>query len=111
MICTKFYFITEKKNKRPRVSSPAGASTPGTPSLGSSNKITIPKKDVQHIPFSRDLKACREALQAQLPLQEGRKVAFHPPAPKSSDGTNPEVDENTWILAVVVQCVHQDRNR
>lgn len=104
--------ITEKRNKRPRASSPSRGSTPGTPSLGS-NKITLPKRDgtIPYIPFSRDPKARREALADQLPLQEGRKVAFHPPASKTSDGASADVDENTWILAVVVECINQDKNR
>jgi len=102
----------EKRNKRPRASSPSRGSTPGTPSLGS-NKITLPKRDgtMSYIPFSRDPKARREALADQLPLQEGRKVAFHTPASKTSDGASADVDENTWILAVVVECINQDKNR
>lgn len=109
---TDVYMITEKRNKRPRAPSPSRGSTPGTPSLGS-NKITLPKRDgtLTHVPFSRDPKARREALANQLPLQEGRKVAFHPPASKTSDGTSADVDENTWILAVVVECINQDKNR
>jgi len=99
----------EKRNKRPRAPSASRGSTPGTPSLGS-NKITLPKRDGR-IPFSRDPKARREALAEQLPLQEGRKVAFHPPAGKTSDGSSADVDENTWILAVVVECINQDKNR
>jgi hypothetical protein len=59
------------------------------------------------IPFSRDPKARREALAKQLPLQEGRKVAFHPP-PGKAGGTD---DENTWILALVTKCIHADKNR
>lgn len=63
------------------------------------------------IPFSREPKARREALAKQLPLQEGRKVAFHPPnSSKSSDNTNGGKDEE-WILAVVTKCINQDKNR
>lgn len=61
--------------------------------------------------FSREPKARREALSKQLPLREGRKVAFHPPAGKPADGSTPDGDENTWILAVVTKCINQDRNR
>ena len=43
-----------------------------------------------------------------MPLQEGRKVAFHPP---SGSGTNGPTDESTWILAVVTKCINQDKNR
>jgi SAGA-associated factor 29 len=78
-----------------------------------SNKITLPKRDgtISRIPFSRDPKARREALAEQLPLQEGRKVAFHPPGGKTSDGASADVDENTWILAVVIESINQDKNR
>lgn len=64
----------------------------------------------QPIPFSRDPKARREALAAQLPLQEGRKVAFHPSAGKTG-GVAADADENTWILAVVTKCINADKNR
>lgn len=63
------------------------------------------------IPFSREPKARREALAKQLPLQEGRKVAFHPPAGKTADGSIVDTDENTWILAVITKCINQDKNR
>lgn len=63
------------------------------------------------IPFSREPKARREALGKQLPLQEGRKVAFHPPSGKTADGSVVDVDENTWILAVITKCINQDKNR
>jgi len=63
------------------------------------------------MPFSREPKARREALARQLPLQEGRKVAFHPPAGKAADGSNADADENTWILAVITKCINQDKNR
>lgn len=62
------------------------------------------------IPFSREPKARREALAKQLPLQEGRKVAFHPPAGKAADGSTADADE-TWILAVITKCINQDKNR
>lgn len=63
------------------------------------------------VPFSREPKARREALAKQLPLQEGRKVAFHPPVGKNADGSTVDVDENTWILAVITKCINQDKNR
>ncbi|KAF9643914.1 hypothetical protein BDM02DRAFT_3157319 [Thelephora ganbajun] len=92
--------------------SPAVTSTPATPVVNSLQKITLPARNSvgpgSNIPFSREPKARREALAAQLPLQEGRKVAFHPP---SSSGTNGPTDESTWILAVVTRCINQDKNR
>ena len=47
----------------------------------------------------------------QLPLQEGRKVAFHPPPnTNKADGATGGKDEE-WILAVVTKCINQDKNR
>jgi SAGA-associated factor 29 len=75
--------------------------------------ITLPARNSvgpsPAIPFSRDPKARREALSKQLPLQEGRKVAFHPPPGKAASG-GADV-ENTWILALVTKCIHADKNR
>jgi len=104
---------SEKRNKRPpRGQSPAVTSTPVTPALNNLQKITLPARNSvgpgSNVPFSREPKARREALAAQLPLQEGRKVAFHPP---SGSGTNGPTDESTWILAVVTKCINQDKNR
>ena len=86
-----------------------------TPSIAAANRgvsITLPARNsvgpTGMIPFSRDPKVRREALATQLPLQEGRKVAFHPPP---SAGSSVEADENTWILAVVTKCINQDKNR
>jgi len=105
--------IIDKRNKRPpRGQSPAVTSTPATPAVNSFQKITLPARNSvgpgSNIPFSREPKARREALAAQLPLQEGRKVAFHPPL---GSGTNGPTDESTWILAVVTKCINQDKNR
>lgn len=104
---------SDKRTKRPpRGQSPAVTSTPATPALNSLQKITLPARNSvgpgSNIPFSREPKARREALATQLPLQEGRKVAFHPP---TGSGTNGPSDESTWILAVVTKCINQDRNR
>lgn len=104
---------SDKRTKRPpRGQSPAVTSTPTTPALNSLQKITLPARNSvgpgSNIPFSREPKARREALAAQLPLQDGRKVAFHPP---TGSGTNGPTDESTWILAVVTKCINQDKNR
>ncbi|RPD62404.1 hypothetical protein L226DRAFT_544265 [Lentinus tigrinus ALCF2SS1-7] len=107
----------EKRNKRPRAHSPsvAPAATPaaGTPSRSMS--ITVPPRasvgPQTTSTFSREPKARREALAPQLPLQEGRKVAFHPPTNTSkADGATGGKDEE-WILAVVTKCINQDKNR
>ena len=108
----------EKRNKRPRAHSPsrsggskASSPAPSTvPNGRGSVSITLPARPTPPIPFSRDPKARREALAKQLPLQEGRKVAFHPPNAKpGEDGAPP--DENQWILAVITKCINQDKNR
>ncbi|KAG2057723.1 hypothetical protein BDR06DRAFT_980753 [Suillus hirtellus] len=109
----------EKRNKRPRPPSPStatatsvtpplmSATRPMTTQVTSSRSSTGPSPA---IPFSREPKARREALAKQLPLQEGRKVAFHPPAGKAADGSTADADE-TWILAVITKCINQDKNR
>lgn len=104
---------SDKRNKRPpRGQSPAVTSTPVTPAVNGLQKITLPARNSvgpnSNIPFSREPRARREALGTQLPLQDGRKVAFHPPL---GSGTNGPTDESTWILAVVTKCINQDKNR
>jgi len=110
--------LPPEKRKRPRAPSPSAISIPATPTMQPSNRsvsITLPARGSvgpsPAIPFSREPKARREALAKQLPLQEGRKVAFHPPAGKPGDGAATEADENTWILAMVTKCINQDKNR
>ncbi|KAI0372128.1 hypothetical protein BV20DRAFT_940605 [Pilatotrama ljubarskyi] len=108
----------EKRNKRPRGPSPSVAAPPTTTPPNPparSMSITVPPRGSvgpqPTIPFSREPKARREALAKQLPLQEGRKVAFHPPTNTSkADGAGSGKDEE-WILAVVTKCINQDKNR
>ncbi|KAG1742369.1 SGF29 tudor-like domain-containing protein [Suillus paluster] len=109
----------EKRNKRPRPPSPTATPVSVTPPLMSAARPvttqTAPSRSSTGpspaIPFSREPKARREALAKQLPLREGRKVAFHPPAGKAADGSTADADENTWILAVITKCINQDKNR
>ncbi|KAG5652966.1 hypothetical protein H0H81_002864 [Sphagnurus paluster] len=108
----------EKRLKRPRVPSPSATTVP-VPVVSVPNgrgvSITLPARNSvgppPAIPFSRDPKARREALGPQLPLQEGRKVAFHPPPGKSANGGAPDNDENTWILAIIIKSINADKNR
>ncbi|KAG0703800.1 SGF29 tudor-like domain-containing protein [Suillus ampliporus] len=109
----------EKRNKRPRPPSPTATAVSVTPPLMSATRPmstqVAPSRSSAGpspaVPFSREPKARREALAKQLPLQEGRKVAFHPPAGKAADGSTADADENTWILAVITKCINQDKNR
>lgn len=108
--------LPEKRNKRPRPHSPA-SSAPVTqgPTPVRSVTLNLPTRNSvgpsASVPFSREPKARREALAKQLPLQEGRKVAFHPPQnSKGADGATGGKDEE-WILAVVIGCINQDKNR
>ncbi|KAG1848715.1 SGF29 tudor-like domain-containing protein [Suillus subalutaceus] len=109
----------EKRNKRPRPPSPTATASSVTPPLMSAARPMTTQATSSRssmgpspaIPFSREPKARREALAKQLPLQEGRKVAFHPPVGKTADGSTADADENTWILAVITKCINQDKNR
>lgn len=75
--------------------------------------ITIPPRTSvgpsPQIPFSREPKARREALHKQLPLQEGRKVAFHQHVGNGKG--NPDGEGDNWILAVVLKSINADKNR
>ncbi|EIN12596.1 hypothetical protein PUNSTDRAFT_97392 [Punctularia strigosozonata HHB-11173 SS5] len=108
----------EKRMKRGR--SPSGhtplvsaAPTPISAPLAPKPTVSItlpPSRPSSIIPFSRDPRARREALAKQLPLEKGRKVAFHPPT-HGKAGDDGHVDENTWILAVILKSINQDKNR
>jgi len=107
----------EKRLKRPR-HSPPPSSTPPTPtSVGNARNITAPAQrgsagPQPPTPSLRETKSrtLRETLLRQLPLREGRMVAFHPPSiGKAADGTSPE--DTTWIMARIVKSFHQDKYR
>ncbi|KAJ7780653.1 SGF29 tudor-like domain-containing protein [Mycena maculata] len=115
----------EKRIKRPRPPSPSSTPVPPAPAIPVPSRvsITLPARNsVGPAPavFSRDPKVRREALARQLPLQEGRKVAFHQPSgkpmgssggkPNGGGGGNVDTGEN-WILAVVTKCLNGDKNR
>ncbi|KAJ7644127.1 SGF29 tudor-like domain-containing protein [Roridomyces roridus] len=114
----------EKRMKRPRPPSPSSTPVPAAqpiPAVTNRVSITLPARNSvgpsSATTFSREPKARREALARQLPLQEGRKVAFHQPSGKPSSGGKPsggggnaDTGEN-WILAVVKKCLNGDKNR
>lgn len=107
----------EKRLKRPR-HSPPPSSTPPTPaSVGNARNATTPSQrgsagPQPPTPSLRETKSrtLRDTLLRQLPLREGRMVAFHPPSlGKGADGTSPE--DTTWIMARIVKSFHQDKHR
>ncbi|KAJ3763702.1 SGF29 tudor-like domain-containing protein [Lentinula raphanica] len=103
----------DKRNKRPRAASPSAGGTPVpqvAPAPGSINRVSITLPARNGIALPREPKARREALARQLPLQEGRQVAFHPP-PNKGNNAVAESDDNNWILAVVDKCINGDKNR
>ncbi|KAJ6559199.1 SGF29 tudor-like domain-containing protein [Mycena vulgaris] len=113
----------EKRIKRPRPPSPSSTPVPPAPAIVIPNRvsITLPARNSvgpsSATTFSREPKARREVLARQLPLLEGRKVAFHQPSGRPSGGGKPsggggnvDTGEN-WILAVVTKCLNGDKNR
>lgn len=54
-------------------------------------------------------RARREQLGPQLPLQPGRKVTFRSPSNKADQV--PKDEYEGWIMATVVECINNDRNR
>ena len=103
--------LDRRTHKRARGDSPAvngGSVPPVAAARGVS--VTLPNRSpAPLIPFSRDPKLRREALAKQLPLQEGRKVAFHPPQNKAGASATDEGD--AWIMAIVVKSINADKNR
>ncbi|KAL1748430.1 SGF29 tudor-like domain-containing protein [Schizophyllum fasciatum] len=100
--------LDRRTHKRARGDSPAvnGGSVPPT-AAARGVSVTLPARSpAPMIPFSRDPKLRREALSKQLPLQEGRKVAFHPPQNKA--GASATDEDNAWIMAIVVKYIVRD---
>ncbi|KAJ7288343.1 SGF29 tudor-like domain-containing protein [Mycena rebaudengoi] len=100
----------EKRIKRPRPPSPSSTPIPSAPPVAVTPRVSIT------LP-ARNSVGPSPVLSRQLPLQEGRKVAFHQPSGKPSGGGKPnagggnaDTGEN-WILAVVTKCLNGDKNR
>ncbi|KAM6494158.1 SGF29 tudor-like domain containing protein [Amanita muscaria] len=100
-----------EKRKRPRGPSPSAFSTGNQTGNNRGVSITLPARPSPTGPPPRDAKPRRDALTRQLPLQQGRKIAFHPAAAKLANGNGPDTDENTWILALVTKCLSVEKNR
>ncbi|KAI9443512.1 SGF29 tudor-like domain-containing protein [Lactarius indigo] len=110
----------KQRPKRPRAHSPLSSSTPPTSALVANGRNTSTPNQrgsagpQPSTPLLRGAKVrgdtLRDTLLKQLPLQEGRMVAFHPPSSgKGADGTSP--DDMTWIMARIVKSFHQDKYR
>jgi SAGA-associated factor 29 len=100
----------EKRVKRVRGRSPSSSSKASSPAPGvmPTGRIGVSIT----IPFQRDAKARRDALASELPLQTGRKVAFRPsPAHKGNAESDGQPDEGQWMLAIITECINQDKNR
>ncbi|KAK7048358.1 SAGA-associated factor 29 [Favolaschia claudopus] len=111
----------EKRMKRPRPPSPSSTPVPSAPTVVVPRvSITLPARNSVGPSSANAFSRAPKALLAkQLPLQEGRKVAFHQPSGKPSAGgkptgnsnASPDTGENNWILAVVVRCLNNDKHR
>jgi len=110
----------KQRPKRPRAHSPLSSSTTPTPALVASGRnASTPTQrgsagPQPSTPTLRGTKirgdTLRDTLLKQLPLREGRMVAFHPPSSgKGADGTSPE--DMTWIMAKIVKYFHPDKYR
>ncbi|KAF8134802.1 SGF29 tudor-like domain-containing protein [Mycena galopus ATCC 62051] len=112
----------EKRIKRPRPPSPSSTPVPPAPATAIPNRvsITLPARaSVGPSPAAAFPRGPKALLARQLPLQQNRKVAFHQPSGKPSSGGKPssnanantDAGENNWILAFVVRCLNNDKNR
>ncbi|KAF9534473.1 SGF29 tudor-like domain-containing protein [Crepidotus variabilis] len=93
----------EKRNKRPRGSSP-GTPIPVAAGNPRSVSITVPPRTNSVGPTGRDSRNKKDSSK-NVPLQQGRKVAFKPPF--SGSGL---VHETDWIMAIVVKYLGVDKN-
>ncbi|KAK2465189.1 hypothetical protein APHAL10511_002543 [Amanita phalloides] len=101
--------VSSEKRKRPRAPSP---SAPVAIQLGNNRSvsITLPARPSPTGSVSREVKSRKEALAKQLPLQQGRKVAFRPGGDKSAN-SGADADESTWILALVTRCISAEKHK
>ncbi|KAH6912842.1 SGF29 tudor-like domain-containing protein [Coprinopsis sp. MPI-PUGE-AT-0042] len=87
---------SDKRNKRPRASSPAG--TPGPTGQGRGVSITLPPRD-------RTGSVGPSKKQGRVPLAAGRKVALW-----NSMVNNPGSEED-WILAIIIKVVGNEKGK
>lgn len=89
--------------------SPGPEPTPSTAQTPSTARST--GKGQQPIAAAPTRKERKEAFLAQLPLKEGRPVAFKPPVKGSGKGAKADPGSTDWILTRVVRCISGDKNR
>jgi len=97
----------EKRNKRQRGTSPSNGPASGLNPVRNTVSITLPARGSVGPSgvTARDTKVRKDS-RGERPLQEGRKVAFHPPPNKGAGGDS---DENTWILALITKCISSNK--
>jgi SAGA-associated factor 29 len=97
-------------------SSPGPEFTPSTattiaPTPGTARSIGKQQQQQQQQPAQLTRKERKEAIVAQLPLKEGRPVAFKPPAKALGKGAKLDPGSLDYILTRVVRCIAGDKNR
>lgn len=98
---------SEKRNTRQRGTSPSNGPASGLNPVRNTVSIMVPPRGSVGPSgvTARDPKARKDSRGEKL-LQEGRKVAFHPPPNKAAGG---DTDENTWILALITKCISSNK--
>lgn len=86
---------SDKRNKRPRASSPAGTPVPTQPNRGVS--ITLPPRD--------RTSSVGPSKKGRVPLAAGRKVALW-----NSKVHNPSSEEE-WILAIIIKVIGTEKGK
>lgn len=89
----------------------AGSPSSELPPVQTPSTARSASKGHQPIAAAPTRKERKEAFLAQLPLKEGRPVAFKPPAKGSGKGAKSDPGSTDWILTRVVRCISGDKNR
>lgn len=93
--------------RKPLATTPGSAETVASPPPPA--PVSAPAAVSASTPGNDPARTRREQYGAQLPLYPGRKVAFRPPLGRGEPG--PKDDCEGWIMATVVECINNDRNR
>ncbi|KAK9897785.1 hypothetical protein P389DRAFT_61717 [Cystobasidium minutum MCA 4210] len=94
-------------------SSPGPEPTPSTATTSAATPSTARSVGKQQQQQATQLtrKERKEAIVAQLPLKEGRPVAFKPSAKAAGKGAKTEDGDLAYFLTRVVRCIAGDKNR